>query len=201
MAHVNRSKESTLADISGRSWAELCDSSQSSQSQEDINSPLKNDKVSVNDQDDLYDIVFQPVKKETIKIIPQDDLSLTSFMNNVHMVTPIKQENEKPDMSKNVIIDEDTICSPFVKDELKYISAKNSDAPQLYSKDTFDKSIHHAKRRLTSECESAVADPVTPERVNKVNKKSTEHKNIHDSVESPKYEYFVLNKRINLEIN
>jgi len=141
-------------------------------------------------------MVFQPVKKETaFKIAAQDDLSLTSFMNNVHMVTPIKVEEYKQSSSdtssKAVIIDEDTICSPFVKDESLQTQDEKPLQPliDLKGNDGRLKDIQHAKRRLTSEC-NTVNDPVTPEQVNKVNKKSTEHRNIHHSVESPKYAYF-----------
>lgn len=183
---MNRKLKSTITDIAGKSWADLCDSSQSSQSQLDYeyDSPLKNDaNLKKDDEDELYDMVFQPVKKENPKVASQDDLSLTSFMNNVHMVTPIKQENDKP--STTVIINEDTITSPFVKDESKGSQDKKPDSPLV--NDEIKKDILHAKRRLTSECGSVVSDPITPERNNKVNKKSEEHKNIHDSVDSPKY--------------
>lgn len=183
-----------MTDIFGKSWADLCDNSESSQS------PLKNDETEHKqdkDDDDLYDMVFQPVKKETtFKIAAQDDLSLTSFMNNVHMVTPIKVEDNKSlnsdTSSKTVIIDEDTICSPFVKDEPLQKQNEKPLRPlvaDLKGNDSRLKDIQHAKRRLTSEC-NTVNDPVTPEQVNKVNKKSTKHKNIHHSVESPKYAYF-----------
>lgn len=211
MAGLNKKLKSTLTDIAGKNWAELCESSQSSQSQTDKNSPPKNvcakddddddlydivfkstenDNVSAKeeeDDDDLYDVVFKSIKKETIKAVPQDDLSLTSFMNNVHMVTPIKQEDNVAPPT-NVDIDEDTICSPFVKDEWKPL------VPQTeHSKDKVpDKGIQHAKRRLTSECESTTSDSVTPERANKFHKKSTEHKNIHDDIESPKYASFTI---------
>lgn len=188
MTDVNRKLKSTITDIAGKSWAELCDSSQSSQSQLDyeFDSPLKNDaKLTKDDDDELYDMVFQPVKKENPKVASQDDLSLTSFMNNVHMVTPVKQENDKPPTT--VIINEDTITSPFVKDESKDSQDNKPDLPLV--NEEIKKNVQHAKRRLTSECGSVVSDPITPERNNKVNKKSEEHKNIHDSVESPKYVY------------
>lgn len=184
MADVNR--KSTITDIAGKNWADLCDSSQSSQSQLDYeyDSPLKNDKNLKNDdEDDLYDMVFQPVKKENPKVASQDDLSLTSFINNIHMVTPVKQEYDEPPTT--VIINEDTITSPFVKEESKDSQNIKSETPLV--KDEIKKDVQHAKRRLTSECGSVVTDPITPERNNKVNKKSEEHKNIHDTVESPKY--------------
>jgi len=96
-------------------------------------------------------------------------------MNNVHMVTPVKQEYD----DKTPTFDEDTICSPFVKQEF-------IDTPDIKPKEeNLKKDLQHAKRRLTSESESVVTNPV---RVNKINKKSTEHTNIHDSVASPKYE-------------
>lgn len=178
-----------MVDIAGKNWADLCDSSQSSQSLTDTESPLKIDKdARVKDEDDeLYDMVFQPIKKEPAKIASQDDLSLTSFMNNVHMVTPVKQETD----TSPAIIDEDTICSPFTKHEPKAISA--ADTRKLEHKESVEENlksdIQHVKRRLTSECNSMVSEnePSTPEQVKKVNKKSTEHRNIHDSVESPKY--------------
>lgn len=182
MANVDRKLKSTVTDLSGKSWAELCDSSQSSQSQTDIDSPLKlGDEASAknrDEEDELYDLVFKPVKKEFVKASTQDDLSLTSFMNNVHMVTPVKQEYN----DKTLTFDEDTICSPFVKQEL-------IDTPDIKPKEeNLKKDLQHAKRRLTSESESLATNPVSTERANKVNKKSTEHKNIHDSVASPKYE-------------
>jgi hypothetical protein len=193
MTDVNRDVKSTITDIAGKNWADLCDSSQSSQL--DSDSPLKNNEICAkdNEEDELYDLVFQPVKKEIVKGAPHDDLSLTSFMNNVHMVTPIKQENDQH--PSNVIIDEDTISSPFIKKEetedtpelkLKIKQVKNE--IEKLQKDTKD--ILHAKRRLTSESESTVSDLKTPERVNKFNKKSTNHKNIHDTDQSPKYVYF-----------
>lgn len=211
MAGLNKKLKSTITDIAGKNWAELCESSQSSQSQTDKYSPSKNvcakddndddlydivfkstenDNVSAKeeeDDDDLYDAVFKSIKKETIKAVPQDDLSLTSFMNNVHMVTPIKQE-ENVAPAPNVDVDEDTICSPFVKNEWKPV------VPQTEcSKDKVpDKGIQHAKRRLTSECESTTSDSATPEQANKFHKKSTEHKNIHDDIESPKYASFII---------
>lgn len=194
---TDMNQDSTITDIAGKSWADLCDSSQSSQSQLDTDSPLKNNEVSKKDyeEDELYDLVFQPIKKEIVKDAPQDDLSLTSFMNNVHMVTPIKQENVLP--SSNVIIDEDTICSPFIKEEkaenaldLKSNFTHVKSEIEKHKKDTKD--ILHVKRRLTSESESTVSELKTPERVNKVHKKSTDHKNIHDSQQSPKYGYFFL---------
>lgn len=183
MADIDRKLKSTVTDLSGKSWADLCDSSQSSQSQTDVDSPLKLDgevrtKNGV-DEDELYDLVFKPVKKESVKA--QDDLSLTSFMNNVHMVTPIKQEFD----DKSLTFDEDTICSPFVKQE--QIDTPDIKPKELVCKEeNLKQDLQHAKRRLTSESESVVTDPVSPERVNKVNKKSTDHKNIHDSVASPK---------------
>lgn len=186
MTDVNQKLKSTITDIAGKSWADLCDSSQSSQSQLDYeyDSPLKSDaNLKNDDEDELYDMVFQPVKKENPKVASQDDLSLTSFMNNVHMVTPVKQENDET--PSTVIINEDTITSPFVKDESKDSLNKKPELPLI--KDETKKDILHAKRKLTSECGSVVSDPVTPERNNKINKKSEEHKNIHDSVESPKY--------------
>lgn len=203
MTDVNRKIKSTMVDISGKSWADLCDSSQSSHSQPD--SPLKNDndaKGVDDDDDDLYDAVFQPVKKEIVKVAPQDDISLTSFMNNVHMVTPIKQEfDETPssaidndDGDTLNLFCEDTLCSPPVKEESKYSLGEQPTPSSVNCKEenaTFNKDLLHAKRRLNSECESATSNPVTPERANKVNKLSKEHKNIHDSVESPKYVYFV----------
>ncbi|XP_025199452.1 histone RNA hairpin-binding protein [Melanaphis sacchari] len=185
MADVERKLKSTVIDLSGKSWAELCDSSQSSQSQTDTDSPLKlvdePSKKNGDDDDDLYDMVFKPVKKEFVKAPTQDDLSLTSFMNNVHMVTPIKQENDE----KTLTFDEDTICSPFVKKESKTTSGNNP-KESVCKEQNPKKDLQHAKRRLTSESESVVTDSVSPERVNKVNKKSTEHKNIHDSESSPK---------------
>jgi len=185
MADVDRKLKSTVTDLSGKSWAELCDSSQSSQSQTDTDSPLKlgGEASSKNrdDEDELYDLVFKPVKKEFVKASTQDDLSLTSFMNNVHMVTPVKQEYD----DKALTFDEDTICSPFVKQE--YVDTPDVKPEEVVcKKENLKKDLQHAKRRLTSE--SVITDPVSPERVNKVNKKSTEHKNIHDSVASPKYE-------------
>lgn len=192
MTDLNQKLKSTMTDIAGKSWADLCDSSQSSQSQldDEYDSPSKNDKVSEkNDDDDLYDLVFKPVKKEYAKVAAQDDLSLTSFMSNVHMVTPVKQENET-NPTTAVIINEDTITSPFVKDESKDNLDKKPEPLVKNNEDqTIKKDILHAKRRLTSECGSVVSDPITPERYNKVNKKSNEHKSIHDSVESPKYVY------------
>ncbi|CAH1707892.1 histone RNA hairpin-binding protein [Aphis gossypii] len=185
MADVERKLKSTVTDLSGKSWAELCDSSQSSQSQTDIDSPLKlvDDPSTKNgdEEDDLYDMVFQPVKKEFVKTSTQDDLSLTSFMNNVHMVTPVKQEYDE----KTPTFDEDTICSPFVKEESNKTPDNNS-KEVVCKEENLKNDLQHAKRRLTSESESVVTDSVSPERVNKVNKKSTEHKNIHDSVTSPK---------------
>lgn len=196
MTDVNQ--KSTITDIAGKSWADLCDSSQSSQSQVDSDSPSKNNKVHVKEEDDLYDLVFQPIKQEPVNDVSQDDRSLTSFMNNVHMVTPIKQEN---DISSNLIINEDTVCSPFIKEEPNsFVDEKPVELPQVKSEFKILKSITpnikqdvlHAKRRLTSECDSTVTNPVTPERVNKVNKKSTDHRNIHDAVESPKYVYLIM---------
>ncbi|XP_001944356.1 histone RNA hairpin-binding protein [Acyrthosiphon pisum] len=184
MAGVDRKLKSTVTDLSGKSWAELCDSSQSSQSQTDIDSPLKpgGEASSKNrdDDDELYDLVFKPVKKELVKASTQDDLSLTSFMNNVHMVTPVKQEYD----DKTVAFDEDTICSPFVKQEFIDTPDIKPKVEVICKEENLKKDLQHAKRRLTSE--SVVTDTVSPERVNKVNKKSTEHKNIHDTVESPK---------------
>lgn len=189
MTDVNR--KSSITDIAGKSWADLCDSSQSSQSQVDSDSPQKSNKVRVKEEDDLYDLVFQPIKQEPVNTVSQDDRSLTSFMNSVHMVTPIKQGN---DSSSNLIIDEDTVCSPFIKEESNNTVDKKPELLQIKSENeihksvipNFNKDILQAKRRLTSESESAVSNPVTPERVNKINKKSTEHRNIHDTVESPK---------------
>lgn len=179
MTDVNRKLKSTMTDIAGRSWADLCDSSQSSQSQ--VESPSKDYDPGKEDEDDLYDMVFKPVgKKETPAA--HDDLSLTSFMNNVHMVTPVKQEI-------GVVIDEDTICSPFVKEEPKDAKPEPPAATVPPEAECVDNSILHAKRRLTSECESVTIDPETPKRANKFNKKSAQHKNIHDSVHSPKYAY------------
>jgi len=99
------------------------------------------------------------------------------------MVTPIKQEYD----NTSVTFDEDTICSPFVKQE--QVDTPDVKPKELVCKEENLKDLQHAKRRLTSETESVVTDPGSPERVNKVNKKSTDHKNIHDSVESPKYAY------------
>lgn len=185
MAGVERKLESTVTDLSGKSWAELCDSSQSSQSQTDIDSPLKLDGEATSKngdaEDDLYDLVFKPVKKEFVKASTQDDLSLTSFMNNVHMVTPVKQEHD----DKTLTFDEDTICSPFVKEEWnKTLDKKPKEL--VCKEENLKKDLQHAKRRLTSESESVITDPVSPERVNKVNKISSEHTNIHDCVASPK---------------
>lgn len=190
MTDVKRKLKSTMTDIAGKSWSELCESSQSSQSQDDIVSPLKNDKVKSNhDDDELYDLVFKPVKNEIVKNTSQDDISLTSFMNNVHMVTPIKHESDNDKLSTTVIIDEDTICSPFIKDESHLLDRK---PPQLNSKEEcIQRDVLHAKRRLTSECGSMASDPIKPEQTNKVHKKSTEHKSIHDNVENPKYEFFL----------
>lgn len=178
-----------MTDIAGKSWAELCDSSQSSQSQLDyeFDSPLKkNNKSSTNneEEDELYDLVFKSVKKEPVKVAPQDDLSLTSFMNDVHMVTPVKKENDNP--ITNTIINEDTICSPFIKVEPKEDTTdENPEETKIDSKEDL-RNILHAKRRLTSEC-GPVSNPVIPVQVNKVNKKFREHRNIHDTVGSPKY--------------
>lgn len=187
MGDVDRKLKSTVTDISNKSWADLCNSSQSSQSQSDLDSPLKDGakECSKNgdiEEDELYDMVFKQVKKEVVKPSAQDDLSLTSFMNNVHMVTPVKQEYD----DKTLTFDEDTICSPFVKEESNKISEKKPEEV-LCKEENIQKDIQHVKRRLTSECESVISDPVSPERVSKVNKKSADHKNIHDSVESPKY--------------
>ncbi|XP_050420535.1 histone RNA hairpin-binding protein [Adelges cooleyi] len=177
MTSINR--KSTLTDLAGKSWAELCESSQSSQSQlEPTLSPEEKQ-----DDSDLYDLVFQPIKKETEKVAPQDDLSLTSFMNNVHMVTPIKQEDITP---PSTIIDEDTICSPFVKEEnININDYKNSTIKSEV--ENLKTNLHHAKRRLTSECGSLTSEngSITPERVKKV-KHSVDQKDIHDNVESPK---------------
>lgn len=191
MTDIKR-KKSLMTDIAGKSWAEICDSSQSSQSQADTNSPLKNNQVNEKDEDDLYDLVFKSIKTENVKNATQEDLSLTSFMNNVHMVTPIKQESES---STTIIVDEDTIYSPFVKNEpYEDTLDRKLELPQIDSKEEcFQRDILHAKRRLTSECGSMVSEPITPERNNKFNKKSTEHKNIHDFVESPKYVFFFCN--------
>lgn len=197
MTNVNHKLKSTMTNIVGKNWADLCESSQSSESQLDyeFDSPVKKNNKSCtkdDDEDELYDLVFKSVKKEPVKVAPQDDRSLTSFMNDVHMVTPVKQENNKPVTN---IINEDTICSPFVKVESKDIPDKNPKQTKVDSKEDF-KDILHAKRRLTSES-GPVLDPLTPERVNKVNKKSAEHRNIHDTVESPKYVYiFLINKKI-----
>lgn len=197
MTDVNRKIKSSMADISGKSWADLCDSSQSSHSQPDVrDSPSsKNDNDAKEEEDDLYDAVFKPVKRETVKVAPQDDISLTSFMNNVHMVTPIKQENGETvvddDDALNLYCD-DTLCSPPVKEESKY--SLGEQPPNMNCKvenATLNTDLLHAKRRLTSECEPMTSNPVTPERANKVNKISEEHKNIHDSVESPKYAHFI----------
>jgi len=134
--------------------------------------------------------VFKPIKKETaVKVTAQDDLSLTSFMNNVHMVTPVKIEDNKLGAASTNIINEDTICSPFVNNE----SLQTQDKKSLVDPNGSDNKVNdisHAKRRLTSECSSNVNEAVKSERVNKVNKKSTKHRNIHDLVESPKYVYF-----------
>lgn len=183
MADIDRKLKSTVTDLSGKSWADLCDSSQSSQT--DVDSPLKLDGEARTkngdgeDEDELYDLVFKPVKKESVNA--QDDLSLTSFMNNVHMVTPIKQEFD----DKSLTFDEDTICSPFVKQEqIDTLDIKPKET--VCKEENLKQDLQHAKRRLTSESESVVTDHVSPERVNKVNKKSTDHKNIHDSVASPK---------------
>lgn len=178
MTSVNR--KTALTDLAGKSWADLCESSQSSQSQLEA----KNEQTNAKQEDsDLYDLIFEPIKKESDKVAPQDDLSLTSFMNNVHMVTPIKQEDVKSSLS--TIIDEETICSPFVKEEIdvkltEKIDKKTEVSSQLNG-------IQHAKRRLTSECGSLASETesVTTERVKKVNKQSIDQKDIHD-VESPK---------------
>lgn len=191
----NNKQKSIISDITGKSWADLCESSQSSQSQVDVDSPSKDDQTCSNDHkddnDDLYDLVFKPVKKEAAV---QDDLSLTSFMSNVHMVTPIKVEDDNKQSygttaSSTVVIDEDTICSPFVKVESSQTQDEKPPQP-LTVDDSKPKDIQHAKRRLTSEC-STINESVTPERAKKVNKISTEHTNIHDSILSPKYAYFL----------
>jgi len=97
------------------------------------------------------------------------------------MVTPIKQEFD----DKSLTFDEDTICSPFVKQEqIDTLDIKPKET--VCKEENLKQDLQHAKRRLTSESESVVTDHVSPERVNKVNKKSTDHKNIHDSVASPK---------------
>jgi len=98
------------------------------------------------------------------------------------MVTPVKQEYD----DKTLAFDEDTIFSPFVKQEFIDTPDIKPKLEVICKEENVKKDLQHAKRRLTSE--SVVTDPVSPERVNKVNKKSTEHKNIHDTVESPKYE-------------
>jgi len=102
------------------------------------------------------------------------------------MVTPVKQEVD----DKSLTFDEDTICSPFVKQE--WIDSPDIKPKELVCKEENPKKdLQHAKRRLTSQSESVVTDPVSPERVNKVTKKSTEHKNIHDSVATPKYAIYI----------
>lgn len=188
MTEVNGKPKPAVPDLNGKSWADLCDSSQS---QDDLDSPLKGNNAGVkdddDDDDDLYDLVFKPVKKETVRAASQDDLSLTSFMNNVHMVTPVKQEDGR--LPPTDIIDEDTVCSPFVKDESRAVPDEKPRSPE----ESLNKDVLQAKRRLTSECEPAVSDPVTPERAAKFNKKSTDHTNIHDSAESPKYARIVMN--------
>jgi len=184
-----------MVDIAGKSWADLCESSQSSQSQVDVNSPSKDDlhKENVDDEQELYDMVFKPVKKEAaVKVAAQDDLSLTSFMNNVHMVTPIKVEEDKLSDSSItssavndvLVIDEDTICSPFAKVDSSQIQNEKT-LQSVRGDDGKLKDLLHAKRRLTSESDT-VNDSVTSERVKKVNKISTEHTNIHNSVVTPK---------------
>ncbi|VVC40428.1 Histone RNA hairpin-binding protein, RNA-binding domain [Cinara cedri] len=185
MTSVNRKLKSTMTDIKNKSWADICDSSQSSQSQGDVDSPLKNDDVSVKDEDDLYDMVFKPIKKEDVKVNSQDDLSLTSFMNNVHMVTPIKQECDDSSLSNtNLNINEDTICSPFpITEFIKSPYMKPEQPDQISKEEILKKDLLHAKRRLTSECESVVS--VMPEQVKKVTRTSIEHKNVHDSVINP----------------
>lgn len=188
MADIKRKLKSTMTDITGKSWAEICESSQSSQSQADTDSPLKDNEVNEKNEDDLYDLVFKSVKTENLKNVPQEDLSLTSFMNNVHMVTPIKQENES---TTTIVVDEDTIYSPFVKDIAREESLDEKlEPPQSnFKNECFQRDILHAKRRLTAEGGSIVSEPITPERNNKINKKSAEHKDIHDFIESPKYAF------------
>lgn len=196
MTDVNRDLKPIITNIAGKSWADLCESSQSSEL--DTGSPLKNKEVAAKNKEDdeLYDLVFQPTNKETVKNVPQDDISLTSFMNNVHMVTPIKQEDVQH--PSNVIIDEDTICSPFIKEEPSE-DTRDTKSKIVQVKSEIEKlkketqGILHAKRRLTSESESTASELKTPERVNKFHKKSTEHKNIHDSEQSPKYAYYFFN--------
>lgn len=187
MTDVNRKPKSTAPDITGKNWADLCDSSLSSQS--DTESPLKREAASAKDDDELYDLVFKPIKKENVKTVSQDDLSLTSFMNNVHMVTPIKQEVVDDDqLSRPNIVDEDTICSPFIKEEpIDVLDVKQEPVEESPVQQVWNNGLSHAKRRLTSECGPTVSDPVTPERASKFNKKSSEHRNIHSDVESPKY--------------
>lgn len=180
-----------MTNIKGKKWADLCDSSQSSQSQVDADSPLKNNEVHDKDDDDLYNMVFQPIKKEYIKVVNQDDLSLTSFMNNVHMVTPVKQESDDASSIRpNLNIDEDTICSPFVKTEVIESPDIKPEPLQINSNEEKLKIAKlHAKRRLTSECEST--DSKIPQQVKKVTRTSIDHKNIHDDVKiPPKYVYF-----------
>lgn len=191
MTSMKPELKSTMVDITGKSWAELCDSSQSLPDADSPSKKVESGASAKYDENELYDLVFQPVKKELVnKVAAQDDLSLTSFMSNVHMVTPVKQEIDTP---SSAIIDEDTICSPFVKCEPKDFTIGSSDT-DVKSTVNNKIEIQHAKRRLTSECGSMVSesDPTTPERINKVNKKSTYHRNIHDSVESPKYVYILI---------
>lgn len=191
MTSVNKKLKSTMTNIKGTNWADLCNSSQSSQSQVDPDSPLKNNEVHDKNEDDLYNMVFQPIKKEYIKVVNQDDLSLTSFMNNVHMVTPIKQESDDTSSTRpNFNIDEDTICSPFMKTDVIEASDIKSEPLQINSNEEDLKNAKlHAKRRLTSECESTVS--IIPQHVKKVTKTSIDHKNVHDPVIIPqKYVYF-----------
>lgn len=191
MTNVNRKLKSIMTDIDGKNWADLCDSSQSSQSQVDINSPLKNNDVNDKNEDDLYNIVFKSTKKEYIKDATQDDLSLTSFMNNVHMVTPIKQEfDDSSSTHANLNIDEDTICTPFGKTEFIDTSNIKTEPLENNSKEEiFKNNVMHVKRRLNSECESTTS--VTSEQVKKVTKTSLGHKNVHHSIISPpKYVYY-----------
>jgi len=78
----------------------------------------------------------------------------------------------------------------FLKKMYNYHDAKpEPPAATVPEAECVNKSILHAKRRLTSECGSVTTDLETPERANKFNKKSAEHKNIHDSVEYPKFQY------------
>lgn len=201
-----------MAKFAGRSWADLCESSQSSQSLGDSSNVCGDNGVAREqvdacrsaDEDNLYDVVFQSVGKEkaskaaaaAAKPVTHNELSLTSFMNNVHMVTPVKQENVVPPPPS--VIDEDTICSPFVKKEPKDEADVKPEPPGTVpihltpkAERVDDKSeLQHAKRRLTSESSSTASDALTPERANKFHKKSSEHTNIHDSVRSAKYVLF-----------